>query len=274
MRAAVLLYHRIAEPPVDSWRMAVAPARFAEHIEMIASTFRAQRLDDLVRAADEDRIPSSSVAISFDDGYRDNLYAARPMLERHGVPATVFVVTSYVDSGLDFWWDVLERHRAVVGHLDVEYRALHRRLQTLAPAERLTALRELGAPLPSDQTTMGVSELVRLADGEVIDVGAHTVTHPDLRALDRNGQLEEMQASKRQLERWLGRPVTGFAYPYGGVGTESAAAAQAAGFTYACTSAPGALGPGTGAFAVPRLHVESWSADELERRISETLGAG
>jgi peptidoglycan/xylan/chitin deacetylase (PgdA/CDA1 family) len=278
MRAAVLLYHRVAETPVDSWRMAVSPVRFAEHVELIASRFRALHLGDLVAAAREQRVPASSVAVTFDDGYRDNLYAAKPLLERNGVPATVFVVTGYVDSGTDFWWDALERLRAVTGQAEPEYRTLHRTLQALAHEERLAALQELAdeldAPFEREGTTISASELARLAEGGLVEIGAHTVTHPDLRNLGAAEQLDEMRSSKEQLEEWLGRPVTGFAYPYGGVGAESAAAVRTAGFSYACASAHGAVGPETDAFAVPRLHVADWTAEELERRISEALRAG
>lgn len=277
MRAAVLLYHRVAETAIDSWRMAVAPARFAQHVEMIASRFRTLPLGDLVAAAREQRVPAS-VAVTFDDGYRDNLYAAKPPLERNGVPATVFVVSGYVDSGTDFWWDALERLRAVTGPAEPEYRMLHRKLQALGHEGRLAAVQELvdelEAPFPRERTTISASELARLAEGGLIEIGAHTVTHPDLRNLGPAEQLDEMRSSKEQLEEWLGRPVSGFAYPYGGVGAESAAAARAAGFSYACTSAHGVIGPETDAFAIPRLHVEDWTAEELERRISEALRAG
>jgi len=261
VNGVVLLYHRVAEKTVDTWCMAVAPVSFAEHVEMIASRFRAGRVEDVLAGAAE-------VAVTFDDGYRDNLYAAKPVLERRDVPATVFVVSGCVGTGRDFWWDVLER---IPG---ADYRALHSELQAMDAEERDAALERLldGAPR-AEGATMSAAELARLAGG-VVDVGAHTVTHPDLRGLGRDAQFAEMHASKRQLEDWLGQPVTGFAYPYGGVGEGSAATARAAGFAYACTSAVGAADAHTDRFAVPRLHVESWAADELERRITCALHPG
>lgn len=241
------------------------PERFAEHVEVIATTFRVRRLGDLLGARD------ATVAVTFDDGYRDNLYVAKPLLERHDVPATVFVVSGYLDSGVDFWWDVLERYRAASGLSDTEYRSLHRDLQLKSHEEREAYVHRLDVPPSTERTTLSGDELVRLCDGGLIEVGAHTVTHPDLRALSDVAQLDELRSSKRELEDRLGRPVQGLAYPYGGVGAGSAAAARSAGFAYACTAEEGTVGSGTDPLLVPRLHVEDWTGDELERRLTALL---
>ncbi len=267
-RGVVLLYHRVAVTDVDFWRMSVHPDRFAEHIDLIASTYCACTLTELVAATSTPRL---SLAVTFDDGYRDNLHVAKPLLERHGVPASVFVVSGYVDSGVNFWWDVLEQYRSAAALADAELRALHRELQSLPHDERVMLLQRLvdGIDMPStERTTLTAPELVQLAAGDLVEVGAHTVTHPDLRQLDSGAQLDEMRAGREQLEEWLGRPVRGFAYPYGGVGT---AAPGDVGFEYACTSRYGAVGPETDPLLVPRLHVEDWPADELERRITAVL---
>jgi peptidoglycan/xylan/chitin deacetylase (PgdA/CDA1 family) len=261
----VLLYHRVAVTDVDSWRIAVHPERFAEHVELIATRFRVRPLVDLLDARD------AAVAVTFDDGYRDNLYVAKPLLERHDVPATVFVVSGYLDSGLDFWWDVLERYRAAAGLADIEYRALHRDLRLKSREEREGFVRRLDVPPSSERTTLSGDELVRLCDGGLIEVGAHTVTHPDLRELSDAAQLDELRSSKRELENRLGCPVQGLAYPYGGIGAGSVAAARSAGFAYACTAEEGTVGAGTDPLLVPRLHVEDWPGDELERRLTALL---
>jgi peptidoglycan/xylan/chitin deacetylase (PgdA/CDA1 family) len=234
---------------------------------LIAARFRVRALADLLDARE------AAVAVTFDDGYRDNLTTAKPLLERHGVPATVFVVSGYVDSGVDFWWDALERYRAVSGLADPEYRALHRDLQLKSHAEREELIRSLDVPPSTERTTLSGDELARLCDGGLIEVGAHTVTHPDLRELSDAAQFDELQSSKHQLEDRLGRPVRGLAYPYGGVGAGSVAAARSAGFAYACTTEEGVVDADTNALLVPRLHVEDWPADELERRVTALLQA-
>jgi peptidoglycan/xylan/chitin deacetylase (PgdA/CDA1 family) len=276
--AVVLLYHRVHSATGDPWGLAVDPRHFAEHVELLASTFRPLPLGRLVEDARLGHVAASSVAVTFDDGYRDNLVVAKPLLERHGVAASVFVVTGAVGSAREFWWDRLERVRTAAGLPDADYRALHARLLGLAHESRRDALDELLAGLsvsaPHERTTLTVEELGMLASGELIEVGAHTVTHPDLRQLPRSGQLREMRASRRQLEDWLARPVTGFAYPFGGLGPTTAGTARAAGFAYACTSMRAGVSRHTDPFLIPRLHVRDWPADELERRISEALRAG
>ncbi len=136
--AVVLMYHRIAAPASDLWRLSVTPAHFAEHLEAIKERFRPVALQDLVAAIRRQTVPRGSVAITFDDG---NLYEAKPLLERYEIPATVFVATSYIDSARDFWWDELEQLLLRdVQPRPRDHRALRRDLQRLAPAARLEAL--------------------------------------------------------------------------------------------------------------------------------------
>lgn len=105
----VLMYHRIAEPSSDPWDMAVTPAHFAEHLDVIRRYGQCLPLAtfaDRMRSADR---PRRMIAITFDDGYRDNAVNAAPLLEASDMPATVFVVSSTVGVGRDFWWDALAR---------------------------------------------------------------------------------------------------------------------------------------------------------------------
>ena len=103
------MYHRIADLPADPQRLAVSPRHFAEHVELIRSRYRPARLEGLAASLAGGRIPGRAVVVTMDDGYADNLHSARPLLERHGVPATIFVASGYVGSGRPFWWDELEQ---------------------------------------------------------------------------------------------------------------------------------------------------------------------
>lgn len=78
-------------------------------MEIVRERYRPVSLDELTAAIAQDRVPDGSVAVTFDDGYEDNLTGAAPVLQDCGVPATVFVVTGYVEAGREFWWDALER---------------------------------------------------------------------------------------------------------------------------------------------------------------------
>ena len=109
-RGIILLYHRVAEDDADPWGMNVSPARFAEHMETLAGAgFGALPLSDAVRSLNSHRPLDRFVSVTFDDGYADNLTVAKPIMERLGIPATLFVPTTYVDTGQELWWDKLQR---------------------------------------------------------------------------------------------------------------------------------------------------------------------
>jgi peptidoglycan/xylan/chitin deacetylase (PgdA/CDA1 family) len=78
-------------------------------MRLVRERYRPVSLDDITRAMTQDGVPDGSVAVTFDDGYEDNLTEAAPVLHAYGIPATVFVVTGYVGTEREFWWDALER---------------------------------------------------------------------------------------------------------------------------------------------------------------------
>ena len=106
--AAILLYHRVASLDVDPWSLAVTPAHFEEHLDVLRRHWAVVPLTELVALVIRGRVPRRTVAVTFDDGYADNLLVAKPALERRGVPATVFITSGSVGAGREFWWDELE----------------------------------------------------------------------------------------------------------------------------------------------------------------------
>jgi peptidoglycan/xylan/chitin deacetylase (PgdA/CDA1 family) len=263
-RAAILLYHRVASVSSDPWRLAVPPDLFERQLGVIAARFRPLPLRELVAGLRAGELPNRAVSLTFDDGYRDNLLAAKPLLERHGVPATVFVISGYIDSERDFWWDVLGR---VAPQAD-EYRAWHRKLQRLPERERVAVLDELaGGADPVPASTVSEGELRQLAAGGLVEIGAHTVTHPSLPSLSAEEQLEEMRVSREHLETAVGQPVEGFSYPYGMFDPETVACARATGFAYACTAERRAVA-GDDPFELPRLHVDAERAEAFGARLA------
>ena len=101
------MYHRVAELVRDPWGLAVHPARFAEQLEVLVRHRTPLPLDDFVARLRADTLPADAVAVTFDDGYVDNLHHARPALAAAGVPATLFVASAMVGSPHRFWWDEL-----------------------------------------------------------------------------------------------------------------------------------------------------------------------
>ena len=271
--ALILLYHRVTRLPNDRWSIAVTPEHFAEHMELV------RRRSNVVALAALDTMPEApnaramTIAVTFDDGYADNLYEALPVLQRHDVPATVFVSSDPVVRAREFWWDDLERLAD-----PAEYRAVWTRLRDVGAQEReatLEMLRSSGVmestPRPAYRA-LTPDELVCLARDVLIEIGAHTASHARLAALTRSAQRAEIEAGKLALESIIGRPVESFAYPFGRAAdytVETMQLVREAGFVRACINQAGVVDRSTDRFALPRLYVRDWNGDEFAAALRE-----
>jgi peptidoglycan/xylan/chitin deacetylase (PgdA/CDA1 family) len=267
--AVILMYHRVEVVERDPWRLAVEPSLFAEQLEVIRDRFQPISLERLCDGLAARDIPRRSVVLTFDDGYRDNLTNATPLLEKHDVPASLFVTTGYLDSGRDFWWEELED---VCGLRGLDSRTEWERLRPLDRSEREAELDEFwraaglhGPPPPSRTLTSG--ELTELAQAGTFEIGAHTVTHPALSRLPVARQVEEIGEGKAALECLLGRRVSSFSYPHGDFSSATVRAVQAHGFALACTTSGESLTYSSRPFELPRLHALGWTGAELEEQL-------
>ena len=107
--ALVLIYHRIADLDRDPQLLAVSPDNFSAQMDLLAEKYRVVPIAELLGSVRRRSVPLRAVAITFDDGYADNLHAAQPILASRNLPATVFVSSGYVEAQREFWWDELER---------------------------------------------------------------------------------------------------------------------------------------------------------------------
>jgi peptidoglycan/xylan/chitin deacetylase (PgdA/CDA1 family) len=105
----IMEYHRVARLAHDPWELAVSPERFVEQIEALGKLRHLVPLRWLAAELAEGRLPRSVAVVTFDDGYAEVLAEAKPILERHQCPATVFLVTGMIGKSCAFWWDELSR---------------------------------------------------------------------------------------------------------------------------------------------------------------------
>ncbi|MGA2326743.1 MAG: polysaccharide deacetylase family protein, partial [Bryobacteraceae bacterium] len=279
-KALILLYHRVADIQPDPWSQCVTPRHFAEHLEVLSAHWQVLRLGELVRALEDESIPDRSVVITFDDGYADILHGVKPLLERWRTPATVFVASGPVGKPREFWWDQLERSLLRDGTPQADlYRSLYRLLRPLPDAERrqvLDQLREWEGIEPEVRAShrpLTVEELTELARGELVEIGAHTITHPALAELPESQQRAEIQGGKARLEEMLGRRVRHFACPYGSFSEATPEIVRRAGFESACCRLAMVVDKYAFPFLLPRLGVQNWDGEEFARRLSEWHGS-
>ena len=151
------------------------------------------------------------------------------------------------------------------------YVAIYGMLLPLSNTEREKALEQLrrGATRYVDRRQhrcLTVHELHTLASGDLVEIGAHTVTHPVLAQLPLDQQEQEIGGSKRRLEAVTGKNVTSFAYPYGKkhhYNRQTVEAVRANGFTYACSNFGGLVTRSSDRFALPRFQPMDWDGDQF-----------
>ena len=107
--ALILSYHRVNNSEVDTWALSVSPERFLEQMRALRAVAEPCTLTDIAVGLLRGELPHNAVAVTFDDGYLDNLLNAKPILEKFEIPATVFVCAGWVGRDDELWWDQLER---------------------------------------------------------------------------------------------------------------------------------------------------------------------
>ena len=282
--SSILLYHRIATAESDVHALCVTPEALRRQLEVLTRDRRIVPLRELAQAAVRGQTLDGAVALTFDDGYRDNLEVAAPILAEFGAPATFFLTSEQLDRPRRFWWDVLERSvlRAPADELVLRIggedwsrplgtarRATHDELYDLlkrsGPAVRDDLARQLtgGVDVSESEPARPLlsAEVRRLATLPGVDIGAHSVHHLDLAAAGPTELFQEMFECRTSLERVAGRPVDLFAYPFGSVSPRAVEMAAAADYLCAVTCEARPLRPYERAHRLPRLQVPSVGGD-------------
>jgi len=296
----VLTYHRVLRLESDPQLLTIDPKLFDEQMTVLAERFRPIRASDLASSlASRSRLPQRSVVVTFDDGYHDLLTVIKPILERHGVPATAFISTGLIGSDGEQWWDELEA--LLLGEStdgddagwDITapprndsqrlYLETCDRLRGLDPASRESALEEIAAAkgLPRSRRPeyrmLSAEEIRELASDGLIEIGSHTVSHQMLAAANPETQLAEIAQGKKVLEDILGREIGLFSYPYGGADAVDANSREIAAETgHLCAFANwfGLTFPWTDRYAIPRCPTENLGGEAFAERLEQWVRDG
>jgi peptidoglycan/xylan/chitin deacetylase (PgdA/CDA1 family) len=106
-RAVVLMYHRIAEPEIDPWQLAVSTENFRDHLKVLAATGKVISTDELINSILDKKLESDCFCITSDDGYQDNFLNAFPLIEEYACPSTFFITSGSIGSNQPYWWDIM-----------------------------------------------------------------------------------------------------------------------------------------------------------------------
>jgi peptidoglycan/xylan/chitin deacetylase (PgdA/CDA1 family) len=225
----VLMYHKVS--PVAGNTGAVPPALFGEQMALLVERYRVVSLDDVQAHLDGvAALPPRAVLVTFDDGYRDNLVEALPLLERFGLPAVVFVPVDFVGGARPLPHDIPLLARGIVNPV-VDWN--------------------------------DIKELARRG----VTIGSHGLSHQTLSSLDPAVARDEIVRSKAILEERTGRVVTAFAYVKGGAvhfDRSHATMVADAGYGVGFSTFTGANRDGADHFRLHRYNVEPYSMRTFE----------
>ena len=120
-KAFVLMYHRVADEFCDPWGLCVSPRFFDQQLDVLRQFAPVLPIKTLTANLRSGTLRRRSIAITFDDGYADNVDIARPLLARYDAPATFYIVSRQVGSEREYWWDELDRLLLQPGRLPATF---------------------------------------------------------------------------------------------------------------------------------------------------------
>lgn len=295
-RLTILMYHRVVESSDPLFPYLPTAEAFNLHMETLANGFTCLPLSEAIDRLEKRSLPPRAACVTFDDGYRDNITVASPVLARHGIPGTIFVAAGFLDGGRMWNDSVLEAVRRAQGAtLDLNAiglgiynlssdsdrtAAIHSLIDQLKylpfteRSDKVDALcAAIGATLPND--LMMSSDDVRSAPRLNIEIGGHTMYHPILTRLNDEQARAEIADGKAQLESILKDKITLFAYPNGRPGEDynvrHAAMVKEVGFRAACATTSGAADMRSDLFQLPRYAPWDTRKSKLQLRLLRNL---
>jgi peptidoglycan/xylan/chitin deacetylase (PgdA/CDA1 family) len=292
----ILYYHRVAADDAQAQRdpfgLTVSKENFAAQMASLAKKQNVVPLHDIVKDfLGELKLPGNSVAITFDDGYRDNYENAYPVLKALGLPATIFLTAGFIEKNSRLWWmsvsEILNHHppeilRNLIGESNFcsletaeqsarngsrKYRDISEKrriceiMKKLDENHRRQLIDFLESRLPyghdgndAEREFLSWNE-IREMEQNGIAFGSHTMTHPILTQLDTETARQEIRQSKALLENILGHEVTFFSYPAGVFDKSHMRLVVEAGYEAAFATSRDCGVPGNHLFALRRKRV-------------------
>jgi peptidoglycan/xylan/chitin deacetylase (PgdA/CDA1 family) len=292
-QALIITYHRFSEREGGA---RISARAFAEQVRYLAAHYTLVPLSRLADCLRKRKIPPRLAAITIDDGYRDAYEIAFPILRKHGAPATVFVVTEFVEGTTWLWTDKPRylTESATGQSIDIGIGGRNLRLELNGAASRAVAAGLINAALkplseeardalierlafelsvrlperpPAEYGAINWRQAREMADAGY-EIGSHTLTHPILPGLGDVRLREEIAQSRDRIQNAIGRKVETFCYPNGDYDLRTQREVARAGYPLAVTTEVGLNNGRNDPLALRRIHGEY----DLARFVKNTSG--
>jgi peptidoglycan/xylan/chitin deacetylase (PgdA/CDA1 family) len=280
-RAAILMFHEIQQDFRSELMTGTSVALFEYSLNWLRQEgWEIVSFETCLERLATDPGPCRYAVLTFDDGYRDNLATALPILERNKAPFMMYVPTDALTRTLQSWWLGLREvfrigDTVTIDAMDMKFHCpeFHEKVSGLYKViEWIHQDYHRAAMLASTFNKAGISlsalneayflnerELQKLSRHPLASIGGHTASHAALSSLDAPAARAEMADNRCYLEQLLQLPVRHFAYPYGdsrACGPREAHLAKEIGFSTAVTTRNGQVSDrNSNHFALPRVGV-------------------
>jgi peptidoglycan/xylan/chitin deacetylase (PgdA/CDA1 family) len=293
-KALILMYHRFSENEDGA---ATSKRAFEQHLNYLTAHYCVvplSQIADLI--ARGERLPPKLAAITIDDGYQDAYEIAFPLLRRYKTPATLFVVTDFIERKTWLWTDKLKflTPRTTARWLEFSVNNCLSRIELSDARSRSLAAAHVNSLLKAETNqakdrmileiadSLGVAlpyappdefrplswDEIRELDKAGVEIGSHTVTHPILTRIKEEQLRYELRESKAQLESRLGRLVDLFCFPNGNYDKQVVCETERAGYRCSVTTDYGLNDSSTSLLRLRRVPAES----DLSRFVQSTSG--
>ena len=289
-RACILCYHRIddnlkANQDGHPNGNLISKSAFFNQMQMLSNEYEVISMDEMSRHLSG---PSSDfkVAVTFDDGYRDNLTVALPILQKFNIPATIYITTRFPEGDNWMWWyeiwdcltskdELLINFMGIIKKYDISspvskkscFVELTKWMSKLSSKEQIDLMREIAKTTKRVQypeLCLNWDEIKYLDLNALITIGAHSHTHPKLNNLTYEESFYEINKSKEILEEKLSHKISHFAYPFGGlndIGLKEQEIIKICGFDTAATTMKKTI-INFNRLLVPRILVQDYMSEK------------
>jgi len=224
-KGAILNYHRVLpQNKIDNslFNISVSVDNFNNQINYLKKNFDIISLDDLLVHL-KSKSNEFKIVITFDDGYKDNLNYAYPILKKFKAPATIYVITKLINNKYVPWWIKLEHfinnNNKDGGNKKKKFDFFKSKIllgDQLNIDKQISSIIGANVQLKCSKIFLDLKEIQYLSEQKLITIGSHSHSHYNFSQLTKEQTLNEFSISKYILEKIIKKKVLHFSYPYGG----------------------------------------------------------